>query len=225
MDGILVVDKPKGHTSHDIVDLIRKRFRIKKVGHAGTLDPQASGVLVVLLGRLTKKSQDLTQDDKEYLGCLRLGVATDSLDSQGKIVKEEKPGQITLQQIEDVFGQFLGTIEQIPPMFSALKYKGQRLYHLARKGIEVKRQPRQVRIRKLQITKFTPPDIHFTVKCSKGTYVRSLCSDIAARLGCVGHLSELRRVASGRFTIDQAVRLDQLQGCSTEQFEEKIIRE
>lgn len=218
MDGILIVDKPKGVTSHDIVDFVRKRFQIKKVGHAGTLDPAATGVLVVLLGEATKRFSKFSSDDKEYKGCLTLGIATDSLDRDGRIIKEEKVINVNLKQAEEVFGQFLGKISQIPPMFSALKYNGQRLYKLARQGIEVARRPRQVFIHELKITGFLPPHIHFVVKCSKGTYIRSLCQDIAQRLGCAGFLSELQRIGCGPFTIDQAISLDELKRLSHQQF-------
>lgn len=223
MDGILIVDKPLGVTSHDIVDFIRKRFHIKKVGHAGTLDPAATGVLVVLLGEATKWSGKLSSDDKEYKGCLTLGVTTDSLDRDGRIIKEEKVIDVNLKQVEEVFGQFLGKITQIPPMFSALKYNGQRLYKLARKGIEVARRPRQVFIHELKLARFLPPHIHFVVKCSKGTYIRSLCQDIAQRLGYAGFLSELQRIGCGPFTIDQAVSLDELKRLSPQQLHKLLL--
>ncbi|UCB56603.1 MAG: tRNA pseudouridine(55) synthase TruB [Candidatus Omnitrophota bacterium] len=218
MDAFLIVDKPAGVTSHDVVDFIRKRFRIKKVGHAGTLDPQATGVLVILLGAFTKRSKEFTECDKEYEACLRLGIATDTLDARGRIVKEEKPANYSLGQIKKVFNQFLGKSEQVPPMFSALKHKGRRLYALARRGIEVKRLPRQIHIYSIKLIRLAIPHIYFTVKCSKGTYVRSLCADIAERLGCAGHMSGLRRTRSGPFSISQAVSLDKLRDLSHQEF-------
>lgn len=223
MNGILIVDKPKGPTSHDIVDFIRKRFKINKAGHAGTLDPQATGVLVLLIGRLTKSSKYLTSHDKEYEVCLTLGIATDSLDGEGQIIKREKLTNVSLQQAEDVVSQFLGKIEQIPPMFSALKYKGRKLYTLARQGIEVRRSPRQICIYELKITNFDLPHIHFTVKCSKGTYIRTLCADIARKLGCTGYMSELRRIRSGPFVISQALSLDELTQFSSQRLRETLL--
>ncbi len=224
MDGILIVDKPAGITSHDVVDFIRRQFRIKKVGHAGTLDPQATGILVILLGRLTKLSQQISGHDKEYQARLTLGIATDSQDGQGRIVKKEPVANLTLEQIEETFCQFLGEIKQIPPMFSALKYQGKRLYKLARQHLEVKRRPRQVYIYKLSLTSFKLPDICFIVRCSKGTYIRTLCVDIAQRLGCPGYLSALRRVKSGPFTIAQAISLDELRHFSDRQLRQGLIR-
>lgn len=217
MDGILIVDKPEGLTSHDVVDLVRQRFHLQKVGHAGTLDPQATGVLVVLIGKFTKKSATYSGCDKEYAARLTLGMATDTQDSQGRVVKREYVEAMELEKVERVFQQFLGKVEQIPPMFSALKYKGQRLYALARKGIEVQRPARSVYIYKINLTGLEPPHINFTVSCSKGTYIRTLCMDIAERLGCVGYMSKLRRIRCGTFTLNQAISLGRLQGLSWEE--------
>lgn len=223
MNGILIVDKPKGVTSHDIVYFIRKRFHIKKVGHAGTLDPQATGVLVVIVGKFTKTFKDLTSHDKEYEACLTLGIATDTQDGGGRIIKRQGLVNFSREEVEQVLRQFLGKIEQIPPMFSALKYKGRRLYNLARQGLEVRRPLRQVHIYKLKITKFILPYIYFVIKCSKGTYIRTLCTDIAERLGCAGYMSELRRISSGPFLIGQAVTLDKLKHFSHQQFREALL--
>ncbi len=225
MDGILIVDKPKGFTSHDIVDFIRKRFRIKKAGHAGTLDPQTTGILIILVGKFTKRSKELTGHDKEYEACLTLGIATDTLDGGGRIIKKENLANYNLRQIEDVFGRFLGEIEQTPPMFSALKYKGKRLYALARQGVEVERAPRKVYIYRIKITRFIFPHIYFAVKCSKGTYIRTLCTDIAEKLGCAGYMSELRRIKSGPFTINQAISLDKLKHLPPQELEEVLIQD
>lgn len=222
MDGILIVDKPKGLTSHDVVDFIRKRFHLKKVGHAGTLDPLATGVLVILIGSLTKKSADLISQDKEYEVVLSLGVATDTQDGQGEVVKREKVNNLSLEQIKHTFSKFLGRIEQTPPMFSALKIKGKKLYTLARKGIEIKRPSRPVHIYKLEIKKFTSPDINFIINCSKGTYVRTLCADIAERLGCCGYMSYLRRVRSGTFVISQSIHWDILSQLSVQKLSQTL---
>lgn len=224
MDGILIVDKPKGVTSHDIVDFIRKKFHnIGKVGHAGTLDPQATGVLVILVGKSTKMSKELTSHDKEYQACLTLEIATDTQDGQGRIVKKKKITNLSLEQINQAFCQFLGKLEQIPPMFSALKYRGKRLYTLARQGLEVDRRPRQIYIYKLRITKVCLPHIYFIVRCSKGTYIRTLCVDLARRLGCPGYMSELRRIRSGPFAISQAMSLDKLKHFSYQQLCEILL--
>ena len=223
INGILIVDKPNGFTSHDIVEFIRRKFQIKKVGHAGTLDPQATGVLVLLLGKFTKISQDLTSHDKEYEARLTLGVATDTQDGQGQITKRQKTIKLKLNQVEKVFTQFLGKIEQVPPMFSAARYKGRRLYALAREGRQVSRLPRQIHIYKLKMTNFALPYVYFSVSCSKGTYIRTLCADIAERLGCVGHLSELRRIRSGPYVMSQAVSLDRLKEFSLQQLRQVLI--
>ncbi|MBN2097395.1 MAG: tRNA pseudouridine(55) synthase TruB [Candidatus Omnitrophica bacterium] len=224
MDGILIVDKPKGATSHDIVDFVRKRFSVQKVGHAGTLDPEATGVLVLLVGKWTKRSQEFTNSDKEYQACLTLGIATDTWDAHGRIIKKEKLKSITTQKIEQAFSQFLGEIEQVPPMFSAIRHQGKRLYSLARQGIELQRSKRQVHIYKLQITEINFPDINFLVSCSKGTYIRSLCVDIARALGCLGYLSALRRVSCGRFTLAQALSLENLKNFSDPELEQALLR-
>lgn len=224
MDGVLIVDKPKGPTSHDIVDFIRKRFRAKKVGHAGTLDPQATGVLVILIGKSTKKSQEFSGHDKEYQACLTLGIATDSQDAEGRVLKREEIGDIKPEAIKEVFSRFLGQIEQVPPMFSALKCKGKKLYQLARRGIEVKRKARQIYIYGLEMTRLALPCIYFEVRCSKGTYIRSLCVDIARELGCPGHLSELRRTRSGPFSINQAISLEELKNRSAQDIDEALAR-
>ncbi len=224
MDGVLIVDKPKGLSSHDVVDFIRKKFHIKKVGHAGTLDPQATGVLVILIGKFTKRSQEFSGHDKEYQACLTLGIATDSLDAEGRVLKREEIGEIKPEAIERVFSRFLGGIEQVPPMFSALKRRGKKLYQLARRGIEVERKARQVYIYELEMTKLALPRIYFAVSCSKGTYIRSLCADIAGQLGCPGHLAELRRTRSGQFSISQAISLDRLKNRSPQDIDEVLVR-
>lgn len=223
MQGILIVDKPKNFTSHDIVDLIRKKFNIKKVGHAGTLDPSATGVLVVLIGKATKSSAQLSGQDKEYQACLTLGIATDSLDSEGNITKREKVGSISQDRLQKIFNQFKGRIEQVPPMFSALRHRGRKLYDLARRGIEVKRKARIVYIHQLKLIKRSTTQIHFSIKCSKGTYIRTLAADIAKKLNYPGHLSQLRRTKSGPFTIEQAVSLDELNKFSKDNLKQKLL--
>lgn len=224
MDGILVVDKPKGMTSHDVVDFIRRHFNIEKAGHAGTLDPAVTGVLVILIGKATKLSPELTSGDKEYEATLTLGKKTDSGDAEGKILFESDTSKITEESIRNVFRSFEGEIEQVPPMVSALRHKGKRLYELARKGKEVPRQPRKVHIKELKIKRIEVPDIDFAVTCSKGTYIRKLCDDIGDKLGCGGYLSYLRRVRAGEFTLDKSVLMDKLKSFSRDELERHLLK-
>ncbi|MFH1645619.1 MAG: tRNA pseudouridine(55) synthase TruB [Candidatus Omnitrophota bacterium] len=210
MEEILVVDKPSGMTSHDVVDVIRKVYNIRKVGHCGTLDPMATGVLVLLLGKATKLSAKLSAQDKEYVCGMKLGVVTDSHDSMGKVIQEMEVDNIYEQKIKEVIRSFVGKQQQVPPMVSAKQYKGKRLYMLARKGIEVKREPVDIEISDIEILEINKPFVRFKVYCSKGTYIRTLCNDIGQKLGCGAHMTELRRIASGKFHIDQAVKLEDL---------------
>jgi tRNA pseudouridine55 synthase len=210
MDGIIVVDKPAGITSFDVVRKIRQKLKIKKVGHCGTLDPLATGILVILLGRHTKLFSSFSNFDKGYLASLKLGLSTDSGDCQGKVLRECDIGDVSLPKVEGIFKEFIGEFNQLPPMFSALKYKGKKLYEWARQDIEVPRQRRRVKIYDLQILNSHLPYIDFYVKCSKGTYVRTLVDDIGFRLGCGACLTGLRRVALGPFSIEEAVILDKI---------------
>jgi tRNA pseudouridine55 synthase len=205
--GILNINKPLGITSHDVVDRVRKASGIRRVGHAGTLDPAASGVLLVCLGEATRVSEYLMEGRKRYDAHLRLGISTDSGDSEGKITYEAAEVKTNREQIEQALSLFLGQIEQIPPMHSALKHKGTALYKLARRGIEVERTPRLVEIYDLQLTDWTPPLLRLTVQCSKGTYIRSLARDLGEKLGTGAHLQSLVRLASGSFTLDKAITL------------------
>lgn len=223
MDGILIVDKSPGMTSHDVVDFIRRSFGAKKVGHCGTLDPLATGVLVILIGRATRLSQKFSNHDKTYDATVTLGILTDTADSEGAISFKVDSLNVTEDQIEEVFKEFRGPIEQIPPMISAIKYGGKRLYKLARQGIEVPRKSRQVYIHKLEITSIRLPEVSFEVVCSKGTYIRSLCEEIGSRLGCGGYMSRLRRMRSGPFLIEHALTLDTLKEMSHEELR-KVLR-
>jgi tRNA pseudouridine55 synthase len=209
-DGILLVDKPSGITSHDVVDQIRRRFRFKKTGHGGTLDPQATGLLVILLGRGTKISQYLMSGDKTYEGTIHLGSVTDSQDADGQVIREADASGITRAQLESAFASFRGDLHQIPPMVSAVKKAGVPLYKLARKGEEVEREPKLIHIYEFRMVDFTPPDARFVVRCTKGTYVRTLCHDIGEQLGCGAHLKQLRRTQSGPFNINKATPLADL---------------
>lgn len=206
--GILLIDKPQMITSHDVVDIVRRKFGIKRVGHAGTLDPLATGLLVVLVERATKQFNRFAEFDKGYTACLKLGAATDSGDSQGKVTAESGYSKVTLENAEAALKSLEGKIENVPPMVSAIKHKGKRLYKLARQGITVERKARPVEIHSLKLLKFSLPDIEFEVKCSKGTYIRSLAEEIAKRLDCVGHISQIRRISVGPYLVAQAKTVD-----------------
>ena len=210
-DGLLLVDKPAGMTSSDVVVAVRRMFRLRKVGHAGTLDPQATGLLLLLVGRGTKFCTSLMGGDKTYEGTLRLGAATTTQDAEGEVVSGSDPSGVARERLEAlVASDFTGDIFQTPPMVSAIKVNGVPLYKMARKGEEVAREPRLVHIFSFRIDDFALPDVRFTVRCTKGTYVRTLCYDIGAALGCGGHLAALRRTRSGRFSVADAIALDDL---------------
>ncbi len=209
-DGILLVDKPAGPTSHDIVYKIRRHFNLKKVGHGGTLDPAATGLLVILLGRGTRASNRFMSSDKTYEGTIRLGITTDSQDGQGIVIGEADPSGITRDQLEAAMAKFKGDMYQTPPMVSAIKIEGVPLYKLARKGEEIERKQRFVHIYEFRLLDYTPPSGTFVLRCSKGTYVRTICHDIGAALGVGAHLSQLRRTESAGYTLKNAVTLDAL---------------
>ncbi|MBU4200354.1 MAG: tRNA pseudouridine(55) synthase TruB [Verrucomicrobia bacterium] len=209
-DGILLVDKPSGLTSHDVVDRIRRQFQFDKVGHAGTLDPQATGLLVIMIGRGTKMAEFLLAGDKTYDGTLRLGVATDTQDAEGTPIREADYQQVTRQQLLNEIQRRTGDILQTPPMVSAAKRNGVPLYKLARKGQTVERQPKLIHIYEFRLLTFDPPRATFHLRCSKGVYVRTLCADIGDALGCGAHLEQLRRMHSGDFSIEHAVPLANL---------------
>lgn len=204
-DGILLVDKPSGMTSHDVVNAVRSMFRIKKVGHGGTIDPSATGLLVILLGRATKLSERIMGGDKAYEGVLRLGASTTTQDADGEIVSQADPSGVTEEAMRAAMSSLTGDIYQVPPMVSALKKDGVPLYKLARKGVSVEREPRLVHIYSFQLDSFGVPDSKISVKCSKGTYVRTLCHDIGEKLGCGAHLASLRRTSSGKFRVEDAM--------------------
>lgn len=209
-DGILVVDKPKGLTSHDVVDYARKILGFKHIGHSGTLDPLASGVLVILIGKATKLFKRFLNFEKEYIATLTLGKITDTGDVLGKVLKETPIPVIKEELINQVIKEFIGEIQQVPPMVSAIRYKGKRLYQLARRGIEVPRSPRKVNIKELKLLSFHPPEIKFYIRCSTGTYIRQLACDIAGKLGCGGYISEIERQGVGPYRIEDAVELEEI---------------
>ena len=209
-DGLLLVDKPSGPTSHDIVAKIRYRFRIPKVGHGGTLDPMATGLLIILLGKGTKISERIMGHDKTYAGTLRLGIATDSQDADGQIIAEADASAITSEQVSEQMRLRLGDQMQMPPMVSAIKIKGVPLYKLARKGETVERPPKLIHIYRFDLLDFSTPDVRFVVECTKGTYVRTLAHDIGQALGVGAHLTQLRRTKIGQFDIANATTFDEL---------------
>ncbi|MGA7828636.1 MAG: tRNA pseudouridine(55) synthase TruB [Geobacteraceae bacterium] len=216
MNGILTFDKPAGITSHDVVAHVRRTLKLKKVGHTGTLDPFATGVLPIALGEATKIIPYLDESIKEYRAVMRLGISTDTQDYTGKELNQKDTDHITREQILESFVAFTGAISQVPPMFSAVKQGGIPLYKRARLGEEVERAPRPIVIHKISLEHFQQPYVTITVRCSRGTYVRTLANDIGDALGCGAHLVELRRTRSGIFTLERAIPLDSLQGHFTE---------
>lgn len=211
VDGILLVDKPSDWTSFDVLNMMKHRFSVRKIGHCGTLDPMATGLLVVLLGKATKLQDTLMGGEKEYLGSLRLGMETDTEDSTGNVIAESDWHGVTREAAQIAAQSFLGEIEQIPPMMSAIKLHGKPLYKLARKGVTVERKARPVTIRAFDFTEVALPEISFRVQCSKGTYIRTLCADLGRRLGCGACMTALRRTRSGNFSLADAITVDALQ--------------
>ena len=212
-NGIIIMDKPQGWTSMDVCAKLRGIFHEKRVGHAGTLDPMATGVLPVFIGRATRAVEFAAGSDKEYVAGLKLGVVTSTQDITGEIL-EQRPAEVTRKQLLAVLPRFTGAIEQVPPMYSAIKINGKKLYELARKGKEVERRPRPVTIHALEALDGPPPqgaDFLLRIHCSKGTYVRTLCHDIGQALGCGGCMSSLRRVQAAGFTLEDAVSLEAVQ--------------
>ena len=210
LNGFFVIDKPGGVTSHDIVAMVRRAIGQKKVGHTGTLDPFATGVLPVAVGEGTKTIQFLDESEKEYRAVLRLGIATDTQDLTGEVISERTWSHLEAGDLERLVPQFIGTLQQLPPMFSALKRDGVPLYKLARKGIEVERETREVEIHSLSFDWIRLPEACFTVRCSRGTYVRTLACDMGEALGCGAHLLELRRTRSGLFREEEALSIETL---------------
>lgn len=211
VSGVLVVDKPVGMTSHDVVQAIRRGTGIRRAGHTGTLDPRASGVLVVLLGPAVRLSEYVSASDKRYQATIQMGSATDTYDAEGQITSIGSVDHITEDQFNIVLQQFIGEIEQIPPPYSAVKIQGRKAYEMARQGEEVDLQPRIINVYGLELLEWAPPEVVVDVFCSSGTYVRSLANDIGTSLGCGAHLIGLRRTKSGRFTLRDAVPLRRLQ--------------
>ena len=221
MNGIVIIDKPQGWTSQDVTARLRRVFNTRRIGHGGTLDPMATGVLPVFVGRATRGVEFFEHAEKTYEAVLRLGIATDTEDITGTVL-EEKEVSLSEADFLEVLPKFRGKIQQIPPMYSALKVNGQKLCDLARKGREVERQPREIEIFKLECLEFAGSEARLLVHCSKGTYIRTLCKDIGAALGCGGCMAALRRVTAGEYTLDEAVSLQTL--LETEEPEQYLRR-
>ena len=217
IDGILLLDKPQGMSSNYALQRVKHLFNAEKAGHTGSLDPLATGLLPICLGEATKYSQHLLDADKVYRTRMRLGQKTSTADAEGEIIDEQPVPSLTHEQIEQVLTRFRGTIQQVPSMYSALKKDGKPLYELARKGIEVAREPRTVQIYRLELLKVEPLHWELEVACSKGTYIRNLVEDIGDILGCGAHVAELRRLASGCFQLDERLSLEYLQQLAEEQ--------
>jgi tRNA pseudouridine55 synthase len=211
VSGVLVVDKPIGLTSHDVVQIIRRGTGIRRAGHTGTLDPRASGVLVVLIGPAVRLSEYVSASDKRYQATIRLGSSTDTYDAEGVVTESAAWENITEEQFNEVLQKFVGEIEQVPPPYSAVKVKGKHAYDMAREGEEVDLEPRTIHVYSLEILEWAPPEVVIDVYCSSGTYVRSLANDLGKELGCGAHLIGLRRTKSGRFTLRDAIPLRKLQ--------------
>lgn len=223
LDGAILIDKPAGPTSHDVVDAIRRKFGIKKVGHCGTLDPNATGLLIIVLGRGTKLSEKLMGDDKVYEGTIQFGTATDSYDSDGEVLETKPVPALTLDQLNTLAGEFVGDQMQTPPMVSAIKKDGVPLYKLARKGVEVEREARLIHIYNFRFTNYAEGRGEFRLACTKGTYVRSIAHDLGQKIGCGAHLSALRRSASGKFDAADSARLDDVLKMTTAELEKRVI--
>jgi tRNA pseudouridine55 synthase len=223
MEGVLLVDKPQGLTSHDVVYRLRRKLSMKKIGHAGTLDPMATGLLVMLIGKATRISQYLMSVDKAYEGEATLGVVTDSQDAEGEVLTTLPVPELTEAQVREAMKGFLGDQYQTPPMHSAIKIDGVPLYKMARKGEEVEREPRFIRVMSFELLSFVPPKITFRLLCTKGTYVRTIAHDLGQKLGCGAHLSALRRTGSGKFDIAQCLTLEAIETMPLPEIEKRLI--
>jgi tRNA pseudouridine55 synthase len=223
LDGALLVDKPVGPTSHDVVDRIRRRFGIKKVGHAGTLDPNASGLLIIMLGRGTKLSEKLMADDKVYAGAIKLGEITDSYDVDGKVLETRPVPPLTLENLNELASTFVGDQLQTPPMVSAVKVEGVPLYKLARKGLEVERKARLIHIYNFTFSQYQEPLAEFRIACTKGTYVRGIAHELGLKVGSGAHLASLRRLVSGRFDLADALPLSTILDFPISELQKRVI--
>lgn len=223
MNGILLIDKPKEYTSHDIVAIVKKISK-EKVGHTGTLDPNATGVLPLLIGKATQISKYLINHDKTYIATVKLGIKTDTADSEGKVIEEKEVIDLNTEIIQKVWYDMIGKQKQTPPMYSAIKVKGKKLYEYARNGEEIKIAPRDIEIYNMKLLKINnnKAEITFEISCSKGTYIRTVCEDIAERLNTVGYMKDLRRIRVGEFDINQAINIEDIKN-NIGLLEKKII--
>ncbi len=212
-----------GPTSHDVVDIVRSRFGVRKAGHCGTLDPNATGLLIIVMGRATRLSEKLMADDKVYAGAIRFGVTTNSYDVEGEVIATQPVPPLTVNQLNEMAAAFVGDQMQTPPMVSAVKKDGVPLYKLARRGLEVERKARLIHIYKFAFTDYVEPLGWFRIACTKGTYVRSLAHELGQKVGCGAHLAHLRRLASGRFEIKDAIELEQLIRLNPDEFEKRVV--
>ena len=223
LEGVLLVDKPRDHTSHDVIARLRGKLRMRKIGHAGTLDPMATGLLIVLVGKATRVSQYLISLDKEYEGTIELGKITDSQDAEGQLMETRPVPPFPEADVRAAIRGFMGDQYQIPPMYSAIKVEGVPLYKMARRGEEIEREPRFIRVIEWELTRFALPLLDFRLRCSKGTYVRTLAHDLGQKLGCGATLAALRRTATDRFNISQALTLDQIEALSLPEISQRLI--
>ena len=223
LDGAILIDKPAGPTSHDVVDAIRRQFGIKKVGHCGTLDPAATGLLIIVLGRGTKLSEKLMSDDKVYEGKIKFGESTDSYDADGELVASLPVPPLSLAELNEAAAEFVGDQMQTPPMVSAIKKDGVPLYKLARKGVEVQREPRLIHVYSFKFSDYQEPFGTFRLACTKGTYVRSIAHELGQKLGCGAHLAALRRANSGKFNVADAISLEQVLKLTPTDLEARVI--
>lgn len=221
--GVLLIDKAPDMTSHDVVAIARRALNTKKIGHCGTLDPMATGLLMLVIGRATKIQDLLMSEDKQYEGTITLGASTSTQDRQGEVLESRPVPDFTAEQIKAACDAFTGHFDQIPPMVSAIKKDGVPLYKLARKGQTIEREARPVYVTSYEITRLALPEVDFIVNCSKGFYVRTYAHDIGERLGCGGHLSALRRTRSGKFTLDRAITVDDLKSTPRETLLKSLI--
>jgi tRNA pseudouridine55 synthase len=223
LDGALLIDKPAGPTSHDVVETIRRHFGIKKVGHCGTLDPNATGLLLIVLGRATKLSERLMSDDKVYEGTIKLGESTDSYDADGSLVASLPVPPLTVEQLNAAATAFVGDLMQTPPMVSAVKKNGVPLYKLARQGVEVERKPRLIHVYSFRFSDYQEPLGRFRIACTKGTYVRAIAHEMGQELGCGAHLATLRRLGSGKYDVAAAVPFEEVLKLSDAELAERVI--
>ena len=222
-DGVLLVDKAAGMTSHDVVALVRRKLEIKKVGHCGTLDPIATGLLLLTLGRGTKIQDLLMSEDKEYAGTLTLGISTTTQDREGEVVEQRTVPAFRDEEVRTAFDKYRGDFYQMPPMVSAIKHGGVPLYKLARQGKVVEREPRLVHVYRHSVDRIALPEVDFSVLCSKGFYVRTYAHDIGEALGCGAHLKSLRRMKSGRFDVEKAISVDEIKAAPRDEIVRRML--